>query len=365
MNDTRTIKELFARLFVMAVQNKINLSSFTYLLGRSEFVEKIEKGTYDDYFNHALEEIFFDITGNHVSKDDSYGVYDDAYWCGYSYFEIYLRTRKPFSYLFLKLPLTKLMNHYGVYHEMDISSLLELFAQEERKDTILRLLCEQRKTSLVKLSYATGIGLPTLAKYNASDEAVYKASFQNIMAICMFFDAPKNLFLQRIPNGERSKKLIEIFGENYWGYYQNTRTACRGIVTRGDKILLSYETKTDQWMIPGGGLEESESDVDCVIREASEETGYLVDPSDCVLEIDEYYENEKYVSKYFLCKIVGKTDVSLTEREIEVGMESRWVSLIEALAIFSRHREYAGTDEMRRGLYLREHLALKRIFRKA
>ena len=27
-----------------------------------------------------------------------------------------------------------------------------------------------------------------------------------------------------------------------------------------DIILMSYETKNDQWMIPGGGLEKNESD---------------------------------------------------------------------------------------------------------
>ena len=55
-------------------------------------------------------------------------------------------------------------------------------------------------------------------------------------------------------------KTIEIVGENYFGYWDKTRTACRGIVIDGERILLSYETKTNQWMIPGGGLERNESD---------------------------------------------------------------------------------------------------------
>ena len=47
-------------------------------------------------------------------------------------------------------------------------------------------------------------------------------------------------------------KTIEIVGENYFGNWNKTRTACRGIVIDGKRILLSYETKTNQWMIPGG-----------------------------------------------------------------------------------------------------------------
>ena len=72
-------------------------------------------------------------------------------------------------------------------------------------------------------------------------------------------------------------KTIEIVGENYCGNCDKTRTACRGIVIDGDRILLSYEAKTNQWMIPGGGLESNESDEECCIREIAEETGIVVE----------------------------------------------------------------------------------------
>ena len=48
-------------------------------------------------------------------------------------------------------------------------------------------------------------------------------------------------------------KTIEIVGENYCGNWDKTRTVCRGIVIDGERILFSYEAKTNQWMIPGGG----------------------------------------------------------------------------------------------------------------
>ena len=53
-------------------------------------------------------------------------------------------------------------------------------------------------------------------------------------------------------------KIIDIVGENYLGSWDKTRTACRGIVIDGEHMLLSYETKTNQWMIPGGGVEDNE-----------------------------------------------------------------------------------------------------------
>lgn len=194
MNNIGFLRETFSRLFVIAVNNKMNLSSFSYQLERSEFIKKIEDGKYDDYFNKSLISIFNDITGITINDDSSYGVYNDAYWCGYSYFEIFLRTKKPFSYILLKLPLVKMMDIYPIYHEMDISSLLDLFAKQEQEKTILRALCEHSKVSLPKLSAATGIGLATLSKYNADDKALYNASFQNIIQIAHYFNVPINMF---------------------------------------------------------------------------------------------------------------------------------------------------------------------------
>ena len=165
-------------------------------------------------------------------------------------------------------------------------------------------------------------------------------------------------FAKGSPTG---RARVEIVGDNCFGEWRHTRTACRGIVVRGDDILLSYETKTGQYMIPGGGLEHGEDEADCCRREVAEETGAVVEPGECALEIDEYYEDWKYVSLYFICAPVGTCRRSLTDREAEVGMEPRWVSVDFALREFSRHQAFADTDEMRRGLYQREYTALNHI----
>ncbi|MGI6173596.1 MAG: NUDIX domain-containing protein [Christensenellales bacterium] len=153
-------------------------------------------------------------------------------------------------------------------------------------------------------------------------------------------------------------KKIEIVGDNYFGKWTRTRTACRGIVLQGDRILLSYETATDQWMIPGDGFESGETEGECCAREVSEETGIVIRPSPCVLQINEYYEEWKWISRYFFGTVIGRSEMQLTERERQVGTEPGWLPVEEAMAVFSRHAAYADTDEMRRGMYLREYTAL-------
>ena len=85
-------------------------------------------------------------------------------------------------------------------------------------------------------------------------------------------------------------ETINIFGENRFETYTKTRKACRGIVISNGMILLTYEVNTDQWFIPGGGLESGESLEACCVRELAEETGCIVRPIYQYLMINEYYE---------------------------------------------------------------------------
>ena len=152
-------------------------------------------------------------------------------------------------------------------------------------------------------------------------------------------------------------ETINIYGANRFETFSKTREACRGIVISEDNILLTYEVNTDQYFLPGGGLEQGENLAECCIRELAEETGYQVEPRYQYLTINEYYEEWKFVSHYFVCAVTGETSRKLTEREAEVGLEPRWVPLDEAVEIFSKHNEYAD-NEMKRGAYQREHEAL-------
>ncbi len=190
------LRETFSRLFVLAVRNKINFTSFTNLLCQSEFLSKIERNKIDDIINIPVEKILFSITGFEVKEDNSYGIYNDAYWCGQNYFDLHIRTKKSFSYIFLKLPMVKMMDIYSIFHEMDFSSLLDYFNKIEKEKTIIRILCEGYNKSLNDISKATLIPLSTLKKYNLSDENLYKASFQVVSKLVLFFDVPYSLFVQ-------------------------------------------------------------------------------------------------------------------------------------------------------------------------
>ena len=152
-------------------------------------------------------------------------------------------------------------------------------------------------------------------------------------------------------------RSIDIYGDNRYERSTKVREACRGIVIDGEKILLTYEVNTDQWFIPGGGLEDGETLKECCAREFAEETGRIVEVKEQYLTIHEYYEGWHFISHYFVCESVGETQRILTDREKEVGLEPRWLTLREAVDTFSKHQSYAG-NEMKRGAYFREYQAL-------
>lgn len=153
-------------------------------------------------------------------------------------------------------------------------------------------------------------------------------------------------------------RVQDIRGDNYAGVTRHCRVAARAVIIADERILLSHEVNIGQWMIPGGGLEGDETPEDCCVRETAEETGLTVTPKRCFLVMNEFYEDWKYVSYYFVCEVTGYSDRHPTKREIEVGAVPEWLELKQAADIFSRYREYAKSDEERRGIYQREYLAL-------
>ncbi len=153
-------------------------------------------------------------------------------------------------------------------------------------------------------------------------------------------------------------KELSILGANRFEAYSKTRAGSRAVILRGEDILLSHEANTDVWMIPGGGQEEWETPEACCIREAEEETGLIVRPRRHFLTLNEYYEEYRYITYYYACEIIGQGHSHLTEAETRRGLTPVWLPLREAAALFSRHQDYAGTFEEKRGIYLREYTAL-------
>ena len=160
-------------------------------------------------------------------------------------------------------------------------------------------------------------------------------------------------------------KEIEISGANRFDTFTKTRSGSRAVIIRDGMILLSHETVSGWWLVPGGGVEEGETPEMCCKREVEEETGYMVQPLKQFLTLYEYYEEYRYISHYFICNITGRGQMNLTDAEKKRGLEPQWISLQNAINLFSHHQDFADVSEEKRGSYLREYTALQEYMQQA
>ena len=154
-------------------------------------------------------------------------------------------------------------------------------------------------------------------------------------------------------------KTVEILGANRFENYTKTREGSRAIIVEDGKILLTHELNSGWWLIPGGGLEEGETPEMCVIREVEEETGLIVRPVRQFLTLHEYYKEYRYTGYIFICEVSGKGRMNLTDAEKKRGVQPEWISLQDAIDMFSKHESYAEESEEKRGSYQREYVTLQ------
>ena len=155
-------------------------------------------------------------------------------------------------------------------------------------------------------------------------------------------------------------KKLQLKNDDYLGYVKNLRHACRGIVVNDGKVLLGYHTNENKYIIPGGGVEGSETYEQCCERELLEETGMLVRAKEEYLEIEELFADWRHINHYFVCELIKETGrVNLTEAEKNAGCTFKWLPMQEALEILGRYEDFHKTNIADYGLYRREYTALK------
>ena len=146
-----------------------------------------------------------------------------------------------------------------------------------------------------------------------------------------------------------------------------TRKATRAIVLKGEDILLLYTQRYHDYSLPGGGIDEGESNIDGLIRELKEETG-----AHSVHNIEEFGLYEEFrpwhktdfaiihmLSYCYVCSIGDELFApELESHEINNGMRPVWMNIHQAIA----HNEQTIASSDKKGLSIeRETFLLKRI----
>jgi 8-oxo-dGTP diphosphatase len=112
------------------------------------------------------------------------------------------------------------------------------------------------------------------------------------------------------------------------------------IILRDGQLLLVHHRvpgRFDYWLPPGGGLEGEESILDCLRREAFEETGLHITPGQ-LLYVQEFVEpGYHFVKFFFLCKS-ARGELTLANRvegeDWLVDVRFFWREELQALKVY-------------------------------
>ena len=130
------------------------------------------------------------------------------------------------------------------------------------------------------------------------------------------------------------------------------RHAARGIIVKGEDILLLYTQRYDDYSLPGGGIDEGEDKVAGLIRELQEETGARgVHNVAAFARYDEYrpwYKSDAdiihMISHCYICEIDAQLgNTSFEAHEVSNGMTPLWINIHAAIA--HNEKVIAGSDK--------------------
>ena len=236
-----------------AIEERTASSSFVFDLERGEYDEQksLEQTVEDAYEVKLMEEADISFRGLFFAE---------------SYYRLFLALNRSFEYLFLYWPVSRFLETYGVYHEMDFSSLLRDFQSKVKETPLLKKLCLAREIKRSDLSRLTGINENSLAKYASDDRYLSGASFDTLYDLAKLFKVKMNLFASDLgiyPDlfAYLGSNQVQAY-RNYLGFYY----ACL-FDSRIDERDFAYDEKQGAFLEKDGkrrivAFSSSQKDID-------------------------------------------------------------------------------------------------------
>ena len=223
--DCELAKERFALLLSKLHESGLPSEYINQVIIESPFFDCFEKNNLDALLSLSLEKITSDIFRKEVIYDYSLKPGDPYYWAGLTIMSVMMNLRIPLKRVLLTMTLPEIVSCFALYHEMNDEQFLEHFASIGKERSLLKIIRKDKGLSLSKISFLTGIKLPTLVKADASTEALLSTSFSSLSLLTDLFSLSADVFKRvssYVPYSNsilRSEKMETILGKNLCLYF--------------------------------------------------------------------------------------------------------------------------------------------------
>lgn len=169
INDCKLTSEWISKLFITTgYAEQFERGNPAYLVGMSgvELAQAVILKAYGD---------------KSLPKPTQSEEYSPEYWAGWAIAEYQWHTGRRFKDIFERIPMSKIIEMYKVYHEMDITNFIETI-EEMYKAVIsgpkLKTIRENRGLSQNELAEQSGVNLRNIRAYEQRDNEIDKAQAQ-------------------------------------------------------------------------------------------------------------------------------------------------------------------------------------------
>lgn len=108
------------------------------------------------------------------------------------------------------------------------------------------------------------------------------------------------------------------------------------LFNKKNEVALIGNKVNNFFLLPGGGIESSESILEGVKRECQEETGCEIEIKDALGITEDFRarDSKHSISYGYLATVISYGSTTLTESELDIGAYVKWLTLPEAIGLF-------------------------------